>query len=226
MLYMVMDFGVSDLYAILLEHKKKNSLSLNKIRFFWEEILYCVSAVHAKNIIHLDIKPENFIMVSGVLKIIDFGLAHRVQKPKDKLISPHAMPGSFSYSSPENFRHMFDDGTLVDDYDDSSDDEDRGPTHIELTMKADIWSIGIMLYKMVYEGMHPYGTVSGGRQSKIFVLKSKVEVELPETKFPESVSHGLLQTLKATLRKDPRERADATELLTMDFLKGPLFEKF
>ena len=197
----------------------------SKIRFFWEEILHCVEAVHEKNIIHLDIKPENFIMVSGVLKLIDFGLAHRVTSNAGKLVSPHSMPGSFQYSAPENFRHKYQDGTLADDYDDS-DEEERGPTHIELTMQADIWSVGIMLYKLVYDGMHPYGTVSGGRTSKIFALKSKSEVEFPSSKYSESVSNGLLQTLKATLRKDPRERATASELLTMDFLKGPLFEKF
>lgn len=223
---MVMDFGDSDLYSILSDHRQNNNLTMNKIRFFWEEILNCLAAIHEKNIIHLDIKPENFIMVNGVLKLIDFGLAHKVNSSKDKLISPHSMPGSFSYSAPENFRNLFEDGSLEDDYDDSSDEEDRGPTHIELTMKADIWSVGIMLYKMVYDGMHPYGTVCGGRSSKIFVLKSKAEVEFPSTKYSESVSNGLIQTLKATLRKDPTERATASELLTMDFLKGPLFEKF
>ena len=228
MLYMIMDYGEADLHGILSEHKSQNNLTINKIRFFWEEILNCVQAVHEKNIIHLDIKPENFIMVCGILKIIDFGLAHRINNSKDKLISPASMPGSFQYCAPENFRQIYEDGTLMNDSpfnDDSEDEEDKGETHVELTMKADIWSIGILLYKMVYDGMHPYGTVSGGRVSKIFALKSSSEVDFPKLKFSETVSNGLMETMKTTLRKDPIERADTTELLKMDFLKGPLFEK-
>ena len=56
-----MDLGEADLFGILEEHKKQKDLTVNKIRFFWEEILQCISAVHDKNIIHADVKPENFI---------------------------------------------------------------------------------------------------------------------------------------------------------------------
>ena len=137
------------------------------------------------------------------------------------------MPGSFHYCAPENFRFKYEDGTYVDDMNSDSDSEskDKGEAYIELTIKADIWSVGILLYKMVYDGVHPYAAVCGGRSSKIFVLKSPIEIEFPETKFPENVSNGLLQTLKAVLRKDPKERADAHETLKMEFLSGPLFEK-
>ena len=34
-----------------------------------------MAQVHEKRIIHLDIKPDNFLLVQGVLKIIDLGLA-------------------------------------------------------------------------------------------------------------------------------------------------------
>ena len=61
LLYMIMDLGEAELFGILEEHKKQKDLTVNKIRFFWEEILQCISAVHDKNIIHADVKPENFI---------------------------------------------------------------------------------------------------------------------------------------------------------------------
>ena len=34
-----------------------------------------MAQVHEKRIIHLDIKPDNFLLVQGVLKVIDLGLA-------------------------------------------------------------------------------------------------------------------------------------------------------
>ena len=58
---MIMDLGETDLFEILAEHKKQKNLTVNKVRFFWEEILHCIRAVHLQNIIHCDVKPENFI---------------------------------------------------------------------------------------------------------------------------------------------------------------------
>ena len=72
-----MDYGEADLHSVLLEYRQQNNLTMTKIRFFWEGIIHCIDAVHDKKIIHLDVKPENFILVNGVLKIIDFGLAHK-----------------------------------------------------------------------------------------------------------------------------------------------------
>ena len=111
-------------------------------------------------------------------------------------------------------------------YDDSEDEEEEErEKHIELTSKADIWSCGIILYLMVYDGLQPYASISGGRSSKIFALKSWREVDLPDLRFPEDLASGLRQTLKATLRKDPKERADVKELQASSLLRGPLVDK-
>ena len=155
----------------------------------------------------------------------------RINSPNDVLVSPHSMPGSFQYSPPENFRYLFADGTFekVENnfYDDSEDEEEEvREKHIELTSKADIWSCGIILYTMAYDGLQPYVSVSGGRTSKIFALKSWTEVDLPDLRFPENIASGLRQTLKATLRKDPKERADIKELQASSLLRGSLAEKF
>ena len=155
----------------------------------------------------------------------------RINSSNDVLVSPHSLPGSFHYAPPENFRYLFADGTFEklenNFYDDSDEEEEvEREKHIELTSKADIWSCGIILYMMAYDGVQPYSTVGGGRTSKIFALKSWTEVDLPDLRFPENIASGLRQTLKTTLRKDPKERADIKELQTLSLLRGPLVEKF
>ena len=39
MLYMLMDIGDVDLFKIVNTHRKNKKFSINKIRFYWEEIL-------------------------------------------------------------------------------------------------------------------------------------------------------------------------------------------
>ena len=151
--------------------------------------------------------------------MIDFGLAHALPKNQCQLTFPSSVPGSFHYTAPENFRYFHQNGEKVDEYD---VDDDEVDTHIVLTQKADIWAAGIILFMMVHDGMHPYGTVGGGRLSKINALKSEREIDFS----PQSLkANGLHESLKASLRKDPRERAEARELLDMDFLSGPTIFK-
>ncbi len=38
-------------------------------------MLEAVNQIHKKDIVHCDLKPANFLVVQGHLKIIDFGMA-------------------------------------------------------------------------------------------------------------------------------------------------------
>lgn len=41
-------------------------------------MLKAVNAIHENNIVHSDLKPANFVVVKGFLKLIDFGIAKTV----------------------------------------------------------------------------------------------------------------------------------------------------
>lgn len=41
-------------------------------------MLNAVNTIHEHNIVHSDLKPANFVIVKGYLKLIDFGIAKRV----------------------------------------------------------------------------------------------------------------------------------------------------
>lgn len=91
-----------------------------------EILLQIVSALkylHQQNILHRDIKPQNFKLdKDGTVKMLDFGISKSKYTPK--LTKLGFVVGTTEYMAPEQFEH-----------------------HVE--MKSDIWSLGVMTYEMV-----------------------------------------------------------------------------
>ncbi|MCH8147134.1 MAG: protein kinase [Planctomycetes bacterium] len=94
-----------------------------------------LSAAHEKGIIHRDLKPENlFLESSGVVRILDFGLARSEQTATrtDRTVTldtrPGTVMGTVNYMSPEQVR-----GEPLD-------------------ARTDIFSFGCVLYEMVTGG--------------------------------------------------------------------------
>ena len=73
-----MERGETDLYGYTSRLSTENLLTPAKIRFLWEGMLEALKYLHDKRVIHSDIKPANFILVNGVVKIIDFGLSDSI----------------------------------------------------------------------------------------------------------------------------------------------------
>ena len=81
------------------------------------QMLEAVHAVHLENVVHTDLKPANFVLVKGRLKIIDFGIAKAVANDtvniqRDQLVSPkvyiiaEVQVGTVNYMSPEAIQRM------------------------------------------------------------------------------------------------------------------------
>ncbi|KAF9289436.1 hypothetical protein BGZ68_009346 [Mortierella alpina] len=176
--------------------------SLCSIRKTIKQILTGLAAVHAKNIVHLDINPSN-LMVTHAEKdvvIIDFGLSMTVdRRPQTGTMESPLIPvcGTTGYIAPE----ILSPETY----------KAHDPT------AADLYSLGIVLGEMLEPyipdcDLHYFG-------SKYLSMQNTNQTVALLTEF---ISQGcyyprvLLQAadlLKNMLAEDPRERTSAQELL-------------
>ena len=63
-------------------------------------LLQAVHTIHEARIVHSDLKPANFLMVEGTLKLIDFGIAKAIQSDTTS-IARESQVGTLNYLSPE-----------------------------------------------------------------------------------------------------------------------------
>ena len=136
-LLVVMEQGERDLANLLKDMSKDQELTDTKIKFYWEEMLETVAVVHQQNIIHSDLKPANFLIVNGTLKIIDFGIASKISDDKTHVTKDITM-GTLYYMSPEAI---------------------QSGENVKIGVKSDIWSLGCILHQMVYKKL-PFGHIN------------------------------------------------------------------
>jgi serine/threonine protein kinase len=76
-LYIVLEFGEIDLAKLIQQQGER--FDHNYLRLVWQQMLEAVHTVHQESIVHTDLKPANFVIVKGSLKLIDFGIARSIQ---------------------------------------------------------------------------------------------------------------------------------------------------
>ncbi|GBL48314.1 Calmodulin-dependent protein kinase cmk2 [Candidozyma auris] len=90
------------------------------------QMLEAIKYLHDRNIVHRDIKPENVLYLTekpdSAIVLADFGIAKKLQDPKEKLMSS---AGSFGYAAPEVI---------------------TGTGHGK---PCDIWSLGVVTYTIL-----------------------------------------------------------------------------
>ena len=94
--YLVMDYERGETLAELLANKRQG-LDCREIQRIFLPLLEGVSAIHAKGLAHLDIKPENiFLREDGTPVLIDFGGARKVTDSDGRTLSSMVFMDGYS----------------------------------------------------------------------------------------------------------------------------------
>ncbi|XP_060958958.1 serine/threonine-protein kinase MPS1 [Cannabis sativa] len=206
-IYMVLEYGEIDLAHMLSQKWKEldgftnqTTIDENWLRFYWQQILFAVNTIHEERIVHSDLKPANFLLVKGSLKLIDFGIAKAIMSDTTN-IQRDSQVGTLSYMSPEAFM---------------CNESDANGNPIKCGRPSDIWSLGCILYQMVY-GRTPFADY------KTFWAKFKVITDPYHEIVYEPVSNPwLLDLMKNCLAWDRNERWRIPQLLQHPFLVPPI----
>jgi serine/threonine-protein kinase TTK/MPS1 len=88
-IYLVEEFGEIDLAHLL--RQQADHFNENHRRVWWQQMLEAVHTIHEERIIHGDLKPANFVLVQGMLKLIDFGIAKTIKGDTTNIVQENTV---------------------------------------------------------------------------------------------------------------------------------------
>jgi calcium-dependent protein kinase len=184
--YMIEEYcSGGDLYDYI---KKQRNFSEKKAASVINQLFSATNHLHSKKIVHRDLKPENIVFIETLtndifIKIIDFGTSIYI---KNEPLTQEL--GTIYYIAPEVFKNNYNE-------------------------KADIWSIGIILYTLLCG--HPPFRGSKEEEIKNKIIKGKFEFPLKEW---SKVSKEAIFFVNELLAYDPTKRPTAEKAICNQWL--------
>ena len=147
-----------------------------------------MAEAHAHGVIHRDLKPSNlFLTETGatrILKVLDFGVSKLLSDDDIHTTVVPMQVGTPLYMSPEQVMAIS-----------------------EVDPRSDIWSLGVILYRMI-SGSFPFNAASRAALQIAIATKPAVELLVVRPETPKELADAIMRALE----KKPEDRfADVTE---------------
>jgi PAS domain S-box-containing protein len=138
------------------------------------DITNILGEIHAAGIVHKDINPGNIVLNpdTGVVKIIDFGIATRFNRTNPTFKSLHALEGTLAYLSPEQTGRM---NRLLD-------------------YRTDFYSLGVTFYELL-TGQLPFTTTNILEIVHSHIAKQPVPLYALNAAIPNAISDIILKLM-------------------------------
>ena len=130
--------------------------------------------IHAAHVIHKDINPGNIVFNpdTGVVKIIDFGIATQFNRTNPTFKSPHVLEGTLAYLSPEQ----------------------TGRMNRFLDYRTDFYSLGVTFYELL-TGHLPFPTTDTLELVHCHIAKQPIPPHELKVTIPKPVSDIILKLM-------------------------------
>lgn len=170
-------------------------LDIESTKSIFYQIVEGIRYVHSLNLAHRDLKLENILMADTkktIVKLTDFGFVREFNPSKRSFLS--TVCGTTAYMAPEVLNGVKYSGFAID-----------------------IWSMGVILYAMLY-GELPFDEDDE--------IETKIKITTGEPHYTDSVAEEVNSLIKHMLIKDPSKRATLSEIqnssLLMDMTNAKL----
>lgn len=187
-LYLIMEFCDG---GDLSDYIDDYTLDLTQVKEFITSLKDGLEYLHNRGVVHRDLKPHNLLIKNTnnklVIKIADFGLS-AFQQDGGLM---QTMCGSPLYMSPEIIEHQ------------------------KYTAKSDLWSIGIIIYQLIYH-RHPYDNCKN--YAELVRLVKTEPIKYPSKPLVDNLTIDLLQGL---LDKNCHNRISWEDFFNHPWFKHP-----
>jgi len=133
--------------------------------------------IHRENIIHKDINPANIVFnpETGVVKIIDFGIATQLTRENPTLKNPDVLEGTLAYMSPEQ----------------------TGRMNRSLDYRTDFYSLGATFYELL-TGQFPFNSTDALELVHCHIAKQPVQPHEINPVVPKPLSDIVMKLMAKT----------------------------
>lgn len=175
----------------LKEYMTDKILNEEQLYYYMNQIKDGIGELYKHNIIHRDLKPQNILVSNNkILKISDFGFAKSYIKEE----LSNTMCGSPLYMAPEILKYE------------------------SYSEKADLWSIGVIMYELIYKKTPVNGTNIMNLMENLKTFEYKFENTM-------KISKECVDLLSNLLQKNQKKRIMIQEFLENNWFKKNIYNQ-